>query len=258
MLQQNDSQQKAIMDAESKIRAKALERDAGIKGKGLKDYWTDVRFYYLPILILVVFFLIVFLGVYPALSLLLGNIDELDSIRDQVQKKDEKIVILKELETQKDTTNRYLVSINEIAPVEKTNVANFQTAIKNIASQNNLRVIDATSGEEIVANEESATNFLQLIEVPTSFELQGSFQDLRNFLIDIYQGDDFIIIEEMKFRKEEGETDWRMDVIFVKYQFVESETMQTTQLNEYIKISEASRPAQEVLDFLDEKYIKPE
>lgn len=258
MQQQNNQQQKAIMDADAKIKAKALEKDSRIPTKGFKDYWEDIKFYYLPIIIVVIFFLILILGVYPALSLLLNNIEELGTIRDEVDKKDEKIIVLKDLQSKSGVTNKYLDSINKIAPVDQTNVADFQTSIKNVATQNKLTLIDATSGEEIIANEESNMNFLQLIEVPTQFELEGTFTNLRKFLIDIYNGEDFIIIQEMEFRKAEGATNWKMDVTFAKYQFIESEATQTDQYNEYTKISEVSRPDKSVLEFLDDKYIDSE
>ncbi len=237
-----------------------IELKADKKKSTMEDYVNTVKYYYLPILILAIFFLILFIGVLPSLSTLFNNLGELDSIQNTVEQRDQKIKDLKVLEANSSQNQTYLDQIKRIAPVEKTNVVAFQTAIRNIAKSNRLTVEDSTAGEARVSNStDTEKKGLELIEVPTEFNLTGKFEDIKNFLSAIYEQSDFIVIHEMEFTKDVDTDNWRIQVILVKYQFAEP-TGDSAQFvfSQYSSISEKITPNKKVLDFLDFKYLEDE
>ena len=141
-------------------------------------------------------------AVYPSVTTLFDNFSKVDELKLNSEKKQERISKLEALREGSGKTQEYLSYINRIAPIEKTRVTDFQGSISKISQQNNLEIKSARGGEEIIQEENSTDTSTLLVEVPMHFSITGPFQNLKNFLSDIYKGDDFIIIEEMELSKE--------------------------------------------------------
>lgn len=252
MSQQLDDIEKSLVKATDKLENPEKDTKGLKKGKWL----NDIKFYYGPLIVLLVFFLIIRFGVYGAITNTFGDISEIDKIKTDVKRQTETIKTLESIRQKSSNTKNYLYNINKIAPIEQTNVSNYQTGIRNIALLNALIVKEAMSGEEILAQDEGTESNIQLVQVPTTFRLEGSFDSLKKFLADIYNGEDFIIIEEMSFNKDASSDKWSMEIVFVKYQFIENiKESDTSFYDEYVLVSENLRPNEYVIDFLDQKYI---
>jgi len=250
------------MPPKSKITTKEL----------YQQYIFMFRFYFFPIFILAVFLLVGIFAVYPSVTTLFDNFSKVDELKLNSEKKQERISKLEALREGSGKTQEYLSYINRIAPIEKTRVTDFQGSISKISQQNNLEIKSARGGEEIIQEENSTDTSTLLVEVPMHFSITGPFQNLKNFLSDIYKGDDFIIIEEMELSKEDSSSDWTMQITLVKYQFISQEKIPDEsgvdpgssgdQLPEEANPEEVNLedfiPNQDVLKFLDEKYINAE
>jgi|GEM_PF-6983226 len=261
---------KAVEAGLEKTGTKKQEtEEEGVKDKSKKKlsskemfqyYLYSLRFYYVPVFIVAIFLFIGIFAVYPSTLSLLESMSTITDLQDDVDAKEQRIEKLEQLQDKSTQTHQYLQYINKIAPIEKTNVTNFQTAIKQVAKENNLVVEDAIGGEEIISDEGGSSPF-QLVEVPMNFTLVGSFGDLKRFLTNIYLGENFIIIQRMDLAKSQQEASvWTMQITLVKYQFVEPNEAQTevqivAPASTEEVYSEDQVPNQDVLNFLDEKYI---
>ncbi len=252
---QGNTNGKSIIDAVEIYKkqeaqgVKKLQKDK----KNLQDYIRLFKLYYLPIIVIVFFILIVVIGIIPSVRRIQGDLNSLDKVNKEFTLKQDKLENLKQLKLQSSSTRQYLLFINKIAPVEKTNVSQFQQAIFDVAKKDNLNIIDAEGGEEIVITKDE-DSILQLIEIPITFNIVGSFYNLKTFLSDIYKQDDFIIIKEMDFsRVSNTSPDWKLKVTLIKYQFVESDDEENF-VKLYSKIPSEVRPNQTVLEFLQKKY----
>jgi Tfp pilus assembly protein PilO len=224
-----------------------------------RDYLSALRFYYVPVFIIAAFLALAVFAVYPSMVDLINNYGKYNELKADVEAQDARIVKLKELENESASTEEYLTYIDKIAPIEKTNVADFQSTIKEVASNNRLTIKNSRGGEEIISDDTS-TSSLQLIEVPINYTIVGPFANLKNFLSDIYKKDDFIIIQNMDFSRESESTNaWNMQITLVKYQFNVSDTQTETPDTNLVDVRlENFVPNEQVLEFLNEKYINPQ
>ncbi len=253
MSQQLGDMHESIVQAQTKLEGKEEDKEKS----SANDWVKNIKFYYAPLIILCVFFALVRFGVYGAISSTFDNLTKIDKLQEDVTRQNETIKTLDELRKKSGDTKNYLFYINRIVPIEQTNVSNYQTSIRNIALLNNLNVREARSGEEILANSEDVEAKLQLIQVPTTFQIEGGFESIKKFLTDIYNGDDFIIIEEMSFSKDAASDRWAMEIVFVKYQFIENDgNQEVTVYDEYLRVPETIRADKFVIEFLENKYIK--
>lgn len=244
------------------------------KSPSMKDYLNMLKYYYLPVATLAIFLFIAAFAVYPSIADLSATMSHLGELRTSSKEKDDEIGKLQVLEADATQTNQYLNAINKIAPIRETNVVDFQKDIRGVANTNRLDVEDARGGEEIISDDNSIYQF-QLVEVPMNFTLVGSFEDMKQFLSDIYNlSNDFIVIEDMQFSRTNQNNDkWSMDITLVKYQFIEKEEAKNdspTSSNVVVVVEEQktptavsevpidARPNQKVLDFLDNKYLSKE
>lgn len=234
------------------------EEEEAAKKRTSKDYVNMFKFYYLPIIVIAVFFGIMIKGTYPSLTGIFDTNDEIDAIQTKVEQMDKRLVLLNGLKERGTEIDEYLQHINQIAPVEKTKVTEFQQSVKAVAEQSNLEVIDSRAGEEIIrTDDEEAQQDIALVEIPAEFTLLGDFSRIKNFLTEIYQGGDFIVIHEMSFEKVQqkyGEA-WQLKIILVKYQFIEPIVDESIGIiDTYNSVPEEARPDQTVLEFIDKKY----
>ncbi len=224
------------------------------KKRTFDDYIFLLKFYYLPVIVMVIFILIILFGVWPSFRQLEKVLGDLDKQNELFVKQSERLTNLKRLKTEFNLNKKYIQFINKIAPVQETNVAEFQNSIYQIARQDNLVVSEAEGKETIVVSKDEKS-ILQLLEVPVTFNLEGGFDDLKKFLNDIYKQDDFIIIKEMDFSRIDNiETaNWKLKVTLVKYQFIEADNQEYL-FNYYLKVPIETKANSAVLIFLNQKY----
>ncbi|MBD3280765.1 hypothetical protein GF389_04550 [Candidatus Dojkabacteria bacterium] len=247
------------LNAPSDDKSKKKERS-----RSLEDYYRLMRYYYLPLIVLTIFFVVMIFGLVPSINSAYLHYSETQDVKKEVDSQEEKIAYLNQLKNDSNETNEYLASINSIAPVEVTKVAEFQESIKSLASRNDLLTQEAKTRELVFADEASAdegfdsdsdtNSAFQLIEVPSDFIFEGDFEDIRTFLGELYEQDEFIVIEEMNFTKSQDSLRWQLDITLNKYQFQVSEDDEAV-IPDYLNVPENAQPNQEVIDFIDEKYL---
>lgn len=268
-MNQNESSSQNLTQVEKSI----LEsEDPNLKPKEKKsekkekttDYINLLRVYILPLIVVGIFLVVLVLGAFPSLRDVLDGNNERGTLQKELENKQDRLQDLKELANDSTKTSLYLESINLIAPVENTNVTQFQTDIKKIATDNDLEVTSARAGERIVAVSENdedvssseSSGSLQLVEVPSQFTLEGGFVDVKSFLTDIYDFDSFIIIEQMDFSRDIDDTDrWTVDLVLTKYQFNEPTQGEVEFYASYLAVPERAQPEEIVIKFLDEQYL---
>lgn len=217
------------------------------------NYIDMLKYYYGPLIVLAIFFVILIFGLIPSINSLYDTYQSRNIVKAEVSSLDVRIADLKRLKNDSPKTNDYLESINSIAPVQRTNVTEFQEKIKNIAKENNLTTESAKTRELIFDENADNTDYLLLIEVPSEFTFSGEFVDVKAFLAELYESDEFIIIEEMRFLKNPKDSMWTLDITLNKYQFSLNEESEE-QSNVYLNIPEKAVPNKEVIEFLDENY----
>ncbi|MBN1331621.1 type 4a pilus biogenesis protein PilO [Candidatus Dojkabacteria bacterium] len=232
--------------------------------RGVDEYLRLLKFYYLPIFVLVIFFVIMIFGLIPSLNSIYNNYSQRNTVKKAVERQEVTIANLVQLKNDSNEINQYLESINTIAPVQVTNVTEFQESIKTLATTNGIATKQANTRELIYSEDGSQSgqvSYLQLVEVPSDFVFAGSFEDIRTFLGALYEQDEFIVIEEMSFAKPVNSSDWELSITLNKYQFQINETVltgsdQTAQTApNYLAEPESAKPDQNVIDFIDKKYL---
>ena len=221
----------------------------------LKDASKWFRYYILPIVAILLLGSIGFVGIYPSISLVFENLDEIDELRKKSEGLGDEIAALEQLQAGQVRAAAYLQLLDEIIPSENTEVVDYQENIKDIAQENGLRLIESTTGETILLSDEEDSSKLGLIEVPSQFTLQGNLGDIKNFLGGLDKGDDFIVINEMSLSRvtidEVEQSDWVLEIVFVKYQFQE---VALTDATIFEDISEKASPNEEVLNFMRDRF----
>jgi len=233
------------------------KKDPKNKGRNMDDYMRLLKFYYLPVFVLAIFFAVMMFGLIPSLGSLYDNYAKRNSLKKEVDRHEETIAGLLQLKNDSNQTNEYLQSVNKIAPVEQTTVTDFQESIKALATANSIATLQANTRELIFTQDggqEVTTNYLQLIEVPSEFVFSGNFQNIKQFLGKLYEQDEFIVIEEMSFSKAKDSSDWQLNIILNKYQFSVNENATSTSPS-YLSVPETAKPNQEVIDFINDKYL---
>ena len=239
-----ESQYKKEIQARKDVKKKELS------GKELVNWF---KFYILPVIAVLILLVILIAGVYPSIQALFGGLDEIDKLEEQSNDLQTRIEKLNTLSSLSARNNAYLELIETIVPTGKTEVVNFQEKIKGIGTDHSLRLLESKAGESIIVPDEDAGVSIGLIEIPSQFTFQGNLTNIKAFLTDLNEGEDFLIIHEMKLANigSVSTDDWTLDITFVKYQF---QDITEEQAKSFSQISESSQPMREVLQFIKDKY----
>ncbi len=213
-----------------------------------KRFLNLFKFYVLPVISVIIFFVIIIFGLYPTFLDLFSRLNHIDELSKESQALNVRIATFQDLRTHGIRTQGYLTLIESIVPSRQTEVVNFQQKIKKLAEDQQLRVDQPTTGESIITPTKGS---LGLIEVPSKFTVIGELDKIKTFLAELDKGEDFLVINQMKLtRLDEG--DWELKVTFVKYQF-----QQQTGVDEiFLKVPETSQPDKDVLEFIKDRYGK--
>lgn len=229
----------------------------------LNEAFREMLFYILPILSFVFFMFIVFSAVIPSIQSMNTKMDEIDKLNTDLTTLNQRIVNIQTLATNNEKIQSTIEKINNIVPTGRTEVVKFGERISNNIAVHSLLNTTLKTGETVLVTNDSSTtssttttelnaSSLPLSEIPTKFDIQGSFSDIRSFFISLYKGQDFFVVDKMELNSA-GENRWFGDVSLVKYQFSPSSNFDPVKA--YQSVSETSAINPQVVTFLEKKFI---
>lgn len=226
-----------------------------------RTFIDNVRLFLLPIFVLAVFVGLFILGVAPNVNQIFNVFDQIGQKNNEFNQEFSNLQELQKLASKSAQIDNDIALVNKQAGIEGASaIVNFQTKIANLAKQNNITVIGQKSGENIIAEDESTQQKqpVGLIEVPSEFQLEGSFSNLQKFVQALNVIDDFIVIGKMDLQTRDRIVDatqqssalWKMDVRLIKYLFQEAD--EKNQLRSlYLNVSPSQQADQQVLNFIN-------
>ena len=106
-------------------------------------------------------------------------------------------------------------------------------------------------GESLIDPKDDPT-YLPLNQLPTNFDLLGPYEGIRSFFRNMYSGQDFFVVNQMELVKIDQNT-WSGQISLAKYQFTPNAKFDPNKA--YFTISEDAPLNQEMLDFLQKKFL---
>lgn len=225
------------------------------------DWRKVLRLFIVPIVAITMFLGILFLLIVPEISNTFSKLDDLTAIRERTEGVIEVTTQLAGLNSRVSQVQLDLDSVNKIAPVGNTEVVLFQQKIADLARQNSLLIISSKT-EEQVLTVEGDNPILGINEIPSTFSLNGRFQNIQNFIEGITTLEDFVIIGEMQIRAvdsvgPERLTDqtlqWNILITLIKYQFQEPNE-QNKLAEAYIQVPPTVSIEEKILEFIRAKF----
>jgi hypothetical protein len=255
----------------------AQKKAKDLENQNKKSFFDNIAVnqilkYYLAPLLLIAFSIgIVIVVILPLLDGLVSNIDAINQTQSQYEELDDKRQAIQSLSAVTNTQQEMLTKIHSIIPESQTEVANFSEKIRQKAEANRVEMLDSIVAEQVTISTGQKKDIgLELVELPAEFTVSGRLEGIEQFLSSIYGSEDFIIIKKMDLQKQTGidestdeatrfsdrtSDEWIMSLILVKYQFRLQEGVDDESIDQvYFNVPEATRPDQDVLDFINENY----
>jgi len=215
-------------------------------------------FYALPLFSVLLFLGIIVYGVIPEIHKIFDVVEEVDALKIQdtnLQIRVDKLIALKN-----DTTSEQdlIDMINELIPTGKSEVVKFRNRVAKTATLERLDFQNATTGETVLNSSEdnivAEGNGFSLIQIPSEFDTTGLFLDLRSFLYELYNINDFFVVNEMELNSAPVEDieNWSGGFVLTKYQFFADENFNPEAT--FLKVSELTTPNPLVVEFLQKNY----
>lgn len=232
----------------------------------LNEALREVVFYLLPILGTLFFLFVLFQGVIPTLREMNEGFAEIERLKQEDITLQARIDRIIELERKIAETQEVIDKINILVPTGKTEVVAFGERIIFNISNTGLTYEELKTGElehvntllnteaqdESMIDQKDDPSYLPLYQLPTMFDLDGPYESIRAFFKNIYSGDDFFVVDEMELVKV-SENEWSGDISLAKYQFTPNNAFDPNKA--YLGVSEETPLNQEVLDFLQKKFV---
>jgi Tfp pilus assembly protein PilN len=245
---------------ETKTDIIELEIDNADKKENTKQILHDIRFYALPLLSLI-FFIALLLGpIIGNITDIFAKIDQINTLRETDTQLADRIDRLTALQASSTQDQSIIDKINELVPTAKTEVLKFRQRVADNATQSGLTLQGSTSTEDVVSGPSSTqanTSTLSLLEIPSKFNLSGSFQDFKAFLAALStEGQDFFVVQEMNLSlstDEAGVESWGATINLVKYQFYVSTAFNPVTV--YGSVSEDTTPDPIVVNFIKARFL---
>jgi hypothetical protein len=250
-------------------RAEKEKERAALRNKELVHF---IKFYALPIFSAVVFFSIIFLTVIPNIRYIFTTLDEIDELRVEERHLNQRIDKLVDLRNQNAQRSELIAQINFLIPTGRSEVVRFRERVANTTEQEQLNLESVRAGETLIDTETAtvaAVGDFKLIQIPSEFNMTGEFNNFRNFLLGLYDGDDFFIVDEMQLSYSPGversnqfnqvqmsDPFWTGIFNLTKYQFFADENFDAD--TAFGSISEDEIPNNLVIKFLEDKFISSE
>jgi len=209
-----------------------------------------LNIYILPVGAIVLFFGIVIFLVIPKISKIFSKIEEIRTLNSEYDLKESELVAVKNLENEKTTILGNLTKINELAPSGQTKVVEYGNKIAELTKTHNLTITNQRLSDSRLENASNNESALVLREVPNLFELQGELLDIKQFVQDISQLSDFVVVEEIEMSQVNSEESslWLLSLTLIKYQFTVQRPELVDQL--FLAVPPQSRIDDEVLKYL--------
>lgn len=257
-----DTTDKSLTESVKEIKVKMkVERADNERKVATRKRLRIVRLYIIP-LSAVIFFFFIFIGlILPNVGNIFALLDEISSIRESTN---EVVLTTTELQRLSEDTAQIvgdLALVNQIAPAGVTQVVVFQQKIATLARQFNLRVLQTQTGEQRLLIEND-NPILGINEIPSTFSVTGKISNIRGFIQEINQIEDFVIIGELTIRALDGVSvtelgdpniEWNMEVTLVKYQFLVPDE-QNKLAEAYFQVPPTSKIDEEILEFVRAKF----
>jgi hypothetical protein len=251
----------------------------GLQPKEFKlgDVLKEMLFFSLPLFSFLFFLGILVYAVIPNINDMNSRLAEVDKIRSDEAALKVRITKIRELQANIASIQQTIDKINAIVPTGRTEVVKFGDRIMLNIDNNTLKSDGYHVGEsELVTNQTPAVNatsgtsatatttqtgstgdptYLPLYQLPATFNVTGKFNDIRNFFKQMYNGQDFFVVDKMDLTGSGGPQggDWTGDISLVKYQFTPNPAFDPVKA--YMNISEATPLNPTVMNFLQTKYV---
>ncbi len=226
--------------------------------KKVRDYRKFGKFYLVPITSVGIFIIIFIFTIVPNIRYMFDGLQEVNSLRDESEKLDMRLNVLKTLKEKEDQDRRILSMINNLVPSETSEVVKFRQEVAEMGKQKGLVAESLKAGESILDDKNKSviiqTPDYQVIEIPSKFSFLGQFSSYRELLRSLYNGDDFFVISSMDLEVNQSNGSgniWRGDFDIIKYQF----SLSSTEAN-YSQILESQPINQSVVRFLEENFAE--
>ncbi|MBL8014845.1 MAG: hypothetical protein JNK26_01495 [Candidatus Doudnabacteria bacterium] len=225
------------------------------------DFGAILRLFVVPIVAVTVFIGILFALILPGVGEIFAKFDSLDNIRQNTESLNQTITQLQALSTRRTEVENDLELVNNIAPVGVTEVVVFQKKIANLAALNGLTLVKSQTDEQILAIEND-NPVLGINEIPSQLSINGTLPNIKRFIEQIKDLEDFVIIGEMQIRvvdevSPDRLTDtsltWNLDITLVKYQF-QQPNEQNKLAEAYAAVPVTVKIEQSILDFIRNKF----
>jgi Tfp pilus assembly protein PilO len=218
-----------------------------------------LKFYALPLFSMIIFFGVLVFPVFNNIKYVFDTLDEIDTLKEQDQMLQQRLVKLEELRQQNIAQQEVISKINNLVPTGKSEVVKFRERVNSVAQGQSLNLQKSRSGELVTNNQDVNIDVIEnynLIQMPSEFTMIGEFSNLRSFLKGLYDGRDFFIVNEMTLSSnisEDGKILWQGGFNLTKYQFYPQANFDI--VNSFGTISENEVPNQEVMEFLEKRYL---
>ncbi len=194
-----------------------------------KSVTKSFRLYLVPILSVGLFILLLLKPTLPSMHSYFSLLDELKTARVELKLREENLAYIQGLQVQESGVQADLLNeIEKIIPTAKTEVIEFERKVSGYAEIYNIEIEEVTVGEKILlenkgvpkpGEEEAETTFeLPLVQIPLTFSLKGGLDNIKSMLAELYQGEDFIVISEMRLDIEDNIAE--ATLVLSKYQFL--------------------------------------
>lgn len=185
--------------------------------KSNKEMMKYIRLYVIPLFAIVFFISILVLLTIPKIGEILSGLDTISTNNNKIAENNQKFAQLDSLTGQYNSIAQKLAIIDDIAPLGNTEVVNFRDRVSNLMVSNGLSIINQRLSEANTETDEESSPIL-LQEVPFIFSVEGSYQNIVNFIQSLNTVEDFIVVKEMKLSAKDT-TIWELNINIVKYQF---------------------------------------
>lgn len=220
---------------------------------------AKLKEYLVPILGILIFILILIFITIPSINSLFETYDLKDVAIGELDQKKSELKELQNLRNANKLNKDLLERLQLIIPTSQTEVVNFVNKVEQISNDTSVGFKDAKAGERLIldnsgrASKKVDDKNLRLLQIPVTFTLNGTLENLRSLLIKIYNNDDFIVMTEMQLNNRNDELDGaKIELELSKYQYntpVSSKDYQAL-LKE---ISYKEKPDQDVIEFIQRK-----
>jgi|SRR5690606_5351292 len=214
-----------------------------------------LKIYVMPIVVGISFILIIIFLIFPKITQIFDSLDEISMKNQQYEANLTLLGQLRQINNSATTIINQLNGVNQITTADQTEVVKFRNKITEVVEANGLQIFSQQLTETdptIISND--PTQDITLKEVPFTFRIEGTYNNIVAFFEDLSVLSDFVIIKEMSFSRAEEQstldtTTWVLDLVLVKYQFSSSSQLDTL----YRSVSPVVQVSQRVLEYIESR-----